>query len=83
MQWSLCKQAPLIFDECHIIAGEGVESAKLGIAAAMEEEHEAHALKKDLETIERRRWKTDQKLLVDELLPKGTGRQVAQSSSAL
>ena len=43
----------------------------------MEEEREAHALKKDLETIERRRWKADQKLLVDELLPKGTGRQGA------
>ena len=52
-----------------------MESAKLGIAAALEEEREAHALQKDLGAIERRRWKADQKLLVDELLPKGTGRE--------
>lgn len=60
------------------IQGGGVGGAtKLGMAAAFEEEQEARDTLKDASKVEKRRWKADQKMLLDELLPKPTGRDAA------
>lgn len=58
-----------------------MEAVKLGMAAAMEEEREAQMGARDAELAERRRWKADQKLLLDEMLPKATGRYSPADSS--
>lgn len=50
--------------------------AKLGMAAALEEEREAREGARDRERAEMRRWKADQKAEMEDMLPKATGRWV-------
>jgi len=57
--------------------GGGLVAAKLGMAAALEEEREAREGARDAERSEVRRWKVNQRAEMDEMLPKGTGRYAA------
>ena len=59
-----------------INGGAGGGGVVCGMAAALEEEREAAAAAAVGRNVERRRWKAEQKDLLDEMLPQGGARQV-------
>ena len=59
----------------HDCAGSGAtESSAVGLVAAMEEDREAFSGKRAEEAAERKKWRTEQRETLDELLPKAMGR---------
>lgn len=57
-------------------------SGQVGMAAAMEEEREAHQAAREGQQVERRKWRTEQKEWLDEQLPKATGREAQLEKKA-
>ncbi len=63
-------------------AGGSVESVKVGMAAALEEDRLARESARDAERAEVRKWKADQRAELDEMLPKATGRYACWMSAS-
>eukprot|EP00891_Asterochloris_glomerata_P003603 jgi/Astpho2/3603/Aster-x1157 len=55
--------------------GDALDTGAVGMAAVMEDEREAQAARRAGQQVERKAWKTEQKELMHEMLPKATGRE--------